>query len=242
MINFNEAAEGTSNSLALVALSPRNSYYTRKNIGFAINEAVKKFGRVVVMVADGPDIANMLALGYPTIETARAKAQHYGSNLKNRARQICAERNYTDSQVKIIDWARDVDPHPAYTQSYIKFCNLLETNPAFKNDVESVARFVIESARDRGQVYDGKKDNIDVAEGVKMAIHYTLAEMAFNDAAAQMFGVSKTVFVYHRTFPLIENYINGAYDGVPKTHLGFQIINSACPDIAVPKPPQQSFG
>jgi tRNA-dependent cyclodipeptide synthase len=59
--------------LAIIGMSPGNSYFKDYEVHFLLEEAVTRFGRCAVMVADVPAIATYMALGYDR-SRARNKA------------------------------------------------------------------------------------------------------------------------------------------------------------------------
>jgi tRNA-dependent cyclodipeptide synthase len=180
-------------------MSPGNSYFKDYEVRFLLKEAVERFGRCVIMVADVPAIATYVALGYP-YNRARNKAIPKGNNLKNRTRRLAEELGYTEDQVRIVDWANEVEVNPVYSAHYSAIYDKYLTNHAFAAAVRQTSRDVLEAT---GTVCD----NLDTA--VESATHYLLSELAFLEFAPEFFDEKRVCYVYHRNWPIYENYLSG---------------------------------
>jgi hypothetical protein len=64
----------------------------------------------------------------------------------------------------------------------------------------------------------------DIKESIKIAIHYLLSEIAFLEFAPAFLNYEKVVYVYHKNWPVYEDYISGKFDNIVKSHLGFVIV------------------
>ncbi len=99
--------------LAIIGMSPGNSYFKDYEVRFLLKEAIDRFGRCAIMVADVPAIATYMALGYER-NRARNKAIPKGNSLKNRTRRLAESLGYSDEQVRILDWADEVECNEEY--------------------------------------------------------------------------------------------------------------------------------
>ena len=68
----------TDNKLSIVGISPRNSYYIKEAIGFALDTLLREEENILVLIPDVPDINNYLAYGMNKIKPAR-KPFHSGN-------------------------------------------------------------------------------------------------------------------------------------------------------------------
>lgn len=93
--------------LAIIGMSPGNSYFKDYEVRFLLKESIERFGRCAIMVADVPAIATYMALGYEQSK-ARNKAIPKGNNLKNRTRRLAESLGYNEEQVRILDWSEEV--------------------------------------------------------------------------------------------------------------------------------------
>jgi cyclo(L-tyrosyl-L-tyrosyl) synthase len=75
---------------AIIGMSPGNSYFKDKEVAYFLKEAIKRYGKVAIMVADIPAIATYQAMGY-TLFKSQKKARLQGNNLKNRTKRVLSE-------------------------------------------------------------------------------------------------------------------------------------------------------
>jgi tRNA-dependent cyclodipeptide synthase len=78
--------------LAIIGMSPGNSYFKDYEVRFLLKEAVERFDRCVIMVADIPAIATYVALGYVPIARWR-KAIGGNGGVKFLVCDFAAKRN-----------------------------------------------------------------------------------------------------------------------------------------------------
>ncbi len=50
-------------------------------------------------------------------------------------------------------------------------------------------------------------------------------EIAFLSASPKVFNVERVAYIYHKRWPIFENFVNGKFNGIVRTDLGFVIIN-----------------
>src|SRR3569832_1036224 len=95
--------------------------------------------------------------------------------------------------------------------------NLNATNLAFTHDIRSATEEVLSRSASLG----------DLDRMVDIGIHYTLEELAIllifgrmaaepDRSAGEEFG-----YIYHMRWPILENLVNGHYDGRVRKHVGF---------------------
>lgn len=209
--------------LPIVAISPRNGYFTRENIGFAIDKTLVEYGRVAVMVMDTIAAWNWQALGYD-VKISERKARLDGNNYKNRVYRHCQFKGYTKQQVNILNWTPDINSSSIY-QEYLKSIWFLYINNSmFRNDIRQATRSFIENAMSRVKKYSERIDDIEVA--VDIACQYIISEIAFFDSAYKIYSESGVNLIYHRPFEVYENYVIGKYTPGKKSHMGFHIITT----------------
>lgn len=205
---------------AIIGMSPGNSYFKDYEIRFLLKEAIQRFGVCAIMVADVPAIATYMALGYSE-NKARSKAIPKGNNLKNRTRRLATELGYSEDQVRIIDWADEVACHPDYLALYQSVEQKYKTIPTFAEDVRATSRDVLVNAlTNTGQTEE------DMEAAVDQAIHYLLSELAFLEFAPAFLKSHRVCYVYHRNWPVYENYVRGVYDGHVKPYMDFLLLEA----------------
>lgn len=195
-------------------MSPGNSYFKDAEIRYLLQRIVEKFGRTAILIADVPAISTYEAFGY-SAGRARSKAVLKGNNLKNRTRKIQHELGYADDQVRIIDWAVDVANNPNYKRIYADIHHLYQANDDFRAAVRKTTQGVIEGAN---------RDIPSIDQAIDVATHYLLSELSFLEFAPAFLDSQNVVYVYHKNWPVYENYIAGKFDNKPKLYLDFLLV------------------
>lgn len=202
--------------LPVIGMSPGNSYFKDDAVRFLLREAVGRHGRTAVLIPDVPAVSTYLGLGYAPAK-ARSKAILKGNNLKNRTRRIMAELGLGADAVCIIEWDRDVALSEAFTSAYTETKKLYGKNDAFRAAVDSTTRSVLENTDD-GSVHD--------EQGVRTATQYLLSELAFMESAPALLGCTSALYVYHKPWPVYEDYVAGVFDNRRRQHLGFWLLRN----------------
>ncbi len=202
--------------LAIIGMSPGNSYFKDYEVSFLLEESINRFGRCAVMVADVPAIATYVALGYAH-NRARNKAIPKGNNLKNRTRRLAQSLGYNEEQVRIIDWAEEVETDARYQEHYQCILEKYNSLPKFADSVRKTCREVLENS-----------DNslADLQVSTEAASHYLLSELAFMEFAPKFFGCSRVCYLYHRNWQVYEDYIAGRHDELAKPYLDFLLLEA----------------
>lgn len=200
----------------IVGMSPGNSYFKDAEVRYLLQKTIDKFGRTAILIADVPAISTYLAFGYSE-NRARSKAILKGNNLKNRTRRIQKELGFSDDQVKIIDWATDVADSAEYKKIYLAVEQLYNSNQEFQKAVDQTTQKVIEGSQ-------RSIPNLDAA--VKTATHYLLSELAFLEFAPKFLESNNIVYIYHKNWPVYEDYIAGKFDSKPKLYLDFLLLEN----------------
>lgn len=202
--------------LAIIGMSPGNSYFKDYEVSFLLKESVERFGRCAVMVADVPAIATYMALGYSP-SRARNKAIPKGNNLKNRTRRLSQSLGFTEDQVRIVDWAEEIEQNPQYVHYYKVVAEKYSTLPTFAESVRKTSLEVLENS---------ERDLLDPSKAIEGAVHYLLSELAFLEFAPEFFDCKRICYLYHRNWSVYEDYIGGRLDGQRKQHLDFLLLEA----------------
>jgi tRNA-dependent cyclodipeptide synthase len=213
----------------VIGMSPGNSYFKDEEVRYLLQKTIEKFGRTAILIADIPAVSTYLAFGYSETR-ARSKAVLKGNNLKNRTRKIQKELGYPDDLIKIIEWETDVMNDPTYEQIYSSVESLYRSNVDFTRALDQTTRGVIEGSQ---------KSIPDLKAAVKVAVHYLLSELAFLEFAPKYLHSQNVVYVYHKNWPVYEDYIAGKFDGKPKLYLDFLLLENPSETFA---PLQSSNG
>ncbi len=199
----------------IIGMSPGNSYFQDQAVEHLLKTLITRYGHTAVLVPDIPAISTYIALGYSENRARRDKAIPQGNRLKNRVKRAMDKLGYSSELVHIIDWENEIELNADYGRSYTSIQDLYQNNSMFEQAVDITTRSVLEaSGRDI--------PNMEVA--TKQAAHYLLSEIAFFEFAPAFFGCKKVIDVYHKQWPVFEEYISGRFDGIVKPHLGFLLL------------------
>ena len=202
--------------LAIIGMSPGNSYFKDYEVSFLLKESIDRFGSCAVMVADVPAIATYMALGYAQNQ-ARNKAIPKGNNLKNRTRRLAQSLGYNEEQVRIIDWSEEIECNSQYQQHYQRIVEKYNSLAPFADSVRKTCREVLENS---------EKELPNPQAAVEGAAHYLLSELAFMEFAPEFFACTRVCYLYHRNWPVYEDYICGRHDGLRKPYLDFLLLEA----------------
>lgn len=201
----------------IIGMSPGNSYFKDEEVRFLIENIVRRFGRVAILIADVPAISTYRALGYPENRARRDKAIPQGHLLRNRVNRVMAQLGYSDSQVKLIDWEEEVENDPEYKKCYYEVRRLYDKNKNFMNAADKTTRGVLESS---------KKDISNINNSTKIAVHYLLSELAFLEWAPSFLKTKKVIYVYHKNWTIYEDYIVGKFDKKTRKYMDFLLLEN----------------
>jgi ABC-type amino acid transport substrate-binding protein len=124
---------------------------------------------------------------------------------------------YNETNVRILDWGGEVEENPGYQKSYKKVHELYVSRETFKKDADETTKNVL---------IGSKRSFDDIQKATETAVHYLLSEIAFLEWASEMFHVKQVSYVYHKNWPVYENYIAGKYDGIPKPYMNFLLMEN----------------
>lgn len=203
-------------SFPVIGMSPGNSYFKDAEVRHLLKEVVQRFGKTAILVADTPAISTYIALGYPE-SRARNKAIPKGNNLKNRTRRIANELGFNQERVRIIDWDTEVAKEKSYLKAYQGMEQLYQTNKKFRKAIDETTQAVL---------IGSDKNIYDLALATKTATHYLLSELSFLEFAPGFLNTDKVIYVYHKNWPVYEEFIAGKYDHVPRPKLDFLLLEN----------------
>lgn len=199
---------------AIIGMSPGNSYFKDKEVAHLLKEAIKRYGKVAIMVADVPAVATYQAMWY-TLSKAKGKAILKWNALKNRTRRVLSEMWFEENSITIIDWASEVEENSVYQKYVLQVKSLYNQNIAFESAVNDTSLWVLQNS--------GKEFS---DESVKQAVHYLLSEIAFLEFAPKFFETDKTGYLYHKNWDVFEYYIAGKYDGRVRPYMEFVLLEA----------------
>ncbi len=193
---------------ALIGLSIRNSYFKDENIHALISWANNNFKHVAIMCPDVPAIHTLMSLGYPE-NKARQKAMLACNNLQNKCERIAKELGVP---IRFIRW-NDIENDQRYISIYDALKDLHKNDAEFHRDARETTKEVI----------DHHRTALPIEEAIDIGIEFFLKEMAFILNAADILGIPKTAYLYHKEMPVLENLLNGKYQFTPPANTGYVI-------------------
>ena len=203
----------------LLAICLNNGYYTRSAIHRLLYFASEFSDQVTVFFTDGPSVHNYIALGHTKAEALR-KARKQRNRLQNACNEaIALIKQRREFAVFFIDW-NEIYRREDFKSEYEKLDLLYSTNDAFRSDLVFETREVLASHPSISE------------EGLRYAVGYPLEELAFlltyNKIAAETahspLQALDFAYVYHLRWPLLEKLVQGKYDGILRSNLGFAIV------------------
>ena len=208
--------------LVIIWMSVGNSYFDKEKIEEILEYADKTFSSIRILIPYEPAIYTYLALGYDKTR-ASSKARLGANRLTNHTKRIISDDvHFKDKDITVLDWTREVAAMGSYQKCLMSITHLYETSRRFQIDAEEATAEVL-----------GKKGGMGLtAEKIKIGVKYLLEEFAFVLSSPDLFKVDKTVYMYHRRWPIFEKFVNGEYDDKPKNNIGFILVNEKeKPDI-----------
>lgn len=203
-----------ADTLGLIWMSAGNPYFTEKRIAEILHFASEHYAKVIIMAPDEPAEHNFKAAGYPDNQ-AKRKARLNANLLQNRAKRVVASLSpELKNRIIVVEWVAEVIHNSIYKEKYNEILKLYHANASFKKDAREITKKVI-----------AKKTGTDIEKSLDEAVQYLLKELAFVLASPGIYKVKKIVYLYHTTWSIYQKLIEGAYDGVPRTNLGFLLTN-----------------
>ncbi len=198
-------------------MSPGNSYFKTEEIKYLLKTSIDRFGRVLIMIADVPAISTYISFGYAENIARRVKAIPQGNLLKNKVKKAMTELGLSNEQVRILEWDEEVEKNTEYQKIYHDVKSLYDTNDEFQKSADNTTKEVLVAS---------KREFQDLEKSIKTAVHYLLSEFAFLEWAPKFLNTEKVIYIYHKNWPVYENYISGKFDGNTREYLDFLLVEN----------------
>ena len=179
---------------------------------------------MLLFIPDKISEHNFRAVGSKNPEkSARIKA----NRLRNKCNEAVRNSGLRHTSHSYIRWTEEVETCPKFFEAYSYIQELYQTNEVFRTDVSQSTEEALRSLKN-GREKSGEgfnkenetEDVLDLEEGEK----YLLKELAFLAAVPNIYeNCEEFVFVYHRSWPVLEKFFEGHYDDIVKPSLGFVI-------------------
>lgn len=209
----------------MLGLSPGNPYFYNLDV----LRQLFQFGRqssdkVLIFIPDKISEHNFQAVGSKNPErSARVKA----NRLRNKCHEAIGTNGRSEAPFRYIKWMEEVETCQKYHEAYKEIQELYQRNEEFQADIKQsteMALRCLKKGREKAEESHNKEnedaETFDLEEGVK----YLLKELAFLEVVPSIYeSCQEFVFVYHRSWPVLEKYMNGYYDNIPNPSLGFVV-------------------
>lgn len=200
--------------VAIIGISPGNSYYEEQTIYDTISRCSEIFSQVKIWIPSSPAIHTYNAIGYLDGK-AESKARLSSNLIVNRVRRSLARLKMKEDC--LMDWLTDIDPREEYKIGVEEALELYNTNKSFRLNVRNSTKKVIENKLKLGR---------DLEEAIDNGVLYQLEEFGSIKASPEIVGAKEATVVYHQDWPLLREYLNGTYGNIPTQNIGFTIMNN----------------
>jgi cyclo(L-tyrosyl-L-tyrosyl) synthase len=142
-----------------------------------------------------------VASGYSESE-ATWKTERQVRYLWNKIERAVAESQATRQSVQFVPWS-DLRGNPRFEELYEQCLTAFAMDARFRQDCLAASDWVLQGRLREGHAL--------TEQGRRHAVAYLLAELPLFLDSAGVFGYDRSVFVYHRAFPLFERLFGGFY-------------------------------
>lgn len=170
---------------------------------------------------------NFRAVGSKNPEkSARIKA----NRLRNKCDEAIKSSGLGEASYSYISWTEEVETCPKYFEAYRNIQELYKANEEFRTEIRQSTEIALRCLKN-GREKSGKGCNKEMEEGNELDLQegekYLLKELAFFAAVPNIYeSCQEFVFVYHRSWPVLEKFMDGYYDNIVKPSLGFVVNES----------------
>ena len=193
-----------SAGVALIGISPGNSYFKQPIIEELIDFTTHIFSKIYIVIPDKPAEHTYKALGYSDHESEQRTRQQ-GNRVKNRvATSIKNLKKNSHNFLQVLHWQHDIETSSYYQEQLLYVNNLYKTHKEFCSDIQHEVKQVLEEHNEKRQEV--------TQENVAKGVHYLLEELACCLALPKMLHVENVAVVYHKELPLWNKFFNGYYE------------------------------
>lgn len=197
--------------LAVIGISPFNSYFSEERIAYLYRWAIAHFETVRFYLPDGPTVYTLRAIGYDEAK-ARKKARRQCNYLHNKIRRVLGNQDL-ESTIVNSSWLANSQTY----QERLEFCqSLFDTDEQFKEGCLNSSRWVLSH-------YVDKETKLD-PDALAIAVKYFLSELPLFIWSADILNTGSASFCYHNCPGFLRQlFADRAFDLVDERH-GFAVI------------------
>ena len=200
----------------IVGISAGNSYYGGACIKTTLNYFGQNNNKVYPFVAEKLILHNFAAIGY-TQSKAEAKVRRVTNRLYRYIDLAVKELNNCNdnkTQFETIKWSigsNSIESDNVYLNTYEMLIDAHLNDKQFEYDIDHATQqalsFMLESYRS-GTVQTINDVNYDHGR------QFLLKEFAYLLVSPHLLDCEKTVYIYHKEWPIFENILNGKYGSI----------------------------
>lgn len=136
--------------------------------------------------------------------------------------QLCGIQ---EELIQDVNWSRDVETSTSFISAVNHVKHLYEVNDEFRKDIQDSTYSALVTLKNNREKYMKEKNTqnteIDLEEGVQ----YAFKELAFLSVISDIYeGCEEVVEVYPKRWSVREKYLDGIYDGIPRSGVGFYLL------------------
>ncbi len=200
---------------ALIGLSPFNSYFTPQTIKNLVTWAAKHFSAVDVFMP-GYEGAHTLTAAGITPQKAVNRIRQANKMLRNPAISALASCGIPDPECRVHTWTQLLN-----RSSYRNLRELVRASYTTEPVIRHAHRQISQAVVQRVSKTTPTEQQIDEAVG------YSIAELPLFLDSPSIFGVSSSVFIYHRSFEIIKFLVNNSSILKVASDQGFTVVMPA---------------
>lgn len=195
---------------ALVGVSMGNKYFKPRTVDLLVTEAHADFSHVGFMLPDVPSVKTLVAKGEPEM-LAEKKSRLAFNNIATKVRMKAAE---CLSATRILRWKSEtpVEESPLYHLSQDDVKQLFQTNEAFRREILSATRSVLQNHYGEGWK---KKDSLERGKLLSIGKDFLLMEIACILSAHEILGSQICLYIYHKPMPVLQKLLDGHFGEMP---------------------------
>jgi tRNA-dependent cyclodipeptide synthase len=194
-----ERAPGGTADHVLVGLSPWNGRYSPEYIRDLISWLHPRFDTIDVVIPGYEAAYTLIAAGHPPARAVHRARRAY-RQLRNPAVRALADLGVADPARHVRSLTR-LHAEPAYRESLDRARDAYLADARIRGACRAITTEVVRNAA-------GGRRPAGVTE-IDLAVSYVIAEIPLLTDAPGLFGTRGTVFVYHRSSPLVSAIADG---------------------------------
>ncbi|WP_299585827.1 tRNA-dependent cyclodipeptide synthase [uncultured Microbulbifer sp.] len=198
--------------LAVIGISPFNSYFSEGQITRLAQWAHSHFKRVMFFIPDGAAEYTQRALGYEE-RKAKKRARRQCTYLHNKVYRVVASGSIESELVDSV-W---LEQSESYSSTYCEVEQKFNSDESFRAGCLETSRWVLEHHSAKGQV------TIDM---MLMAVRYLLAELPVILHSADIVGSESACFCYHSCPKFLNDLFREGDEEVMGRRSGYVIVKN----------------